>query len=228
MSSRPVVLLGEFTGRRTARLQELGWGRMWLAVGRHVRTYPGEPWGFDNAAFRLWRRGQPFEALPYQRRLWNLTGYAIEHGAPYLAVVPDIVAAGERSLRFSRLWVSACRGEPGDGAPRTSWPWFLAVQDGMELDAVAADLHLYDGLFLGGTAAFKWRTAAAWSALAHGAGKRFHYARAGTLAKLAHAVEVGADSVDSAFPMWTAERWARFERAWLDGPAARAPDLFAA
>ena len=115
---------------------------------------------------------------------------------PLLAVVPDIVAGGQRSLDFSLGWVMRL--------PH-SWPWYLAVQDGMETNNVEDSLHLFSGIFLGGTDRFK-RTAYRWCHLAHSHQKRFHYGRAGTIAKLVHAKKIGADSLDSAFPLWTSER----------------------
>jgi hypothetical protein len=119
---------------------------------------------------------------------------------PILAVVPDIVAGGQRSLDFSLDWVMRLPN---------GWPWYLAVQDGMETHQVEDSLHLFSGIFLGGTDRFK-RTAYRWCNLAHAHQKRFHYGRAGTIAKLLHAKKIGADSLDSAFPLWTNQRLETF------------------
>ena len=75
----------------------------------------------------------------------------------------------------------------------------------MTLDGVEKVLDKFAGLFLGGTDKFK-ATAYYWRELSHKYGKRFHYGRAGTRRKILHAVESGADSADSAFPLWTTER----------------------
>jgi hypothetical protein len=122
---------------------------------------------------------------------------------PILAVTPDIVAAGMRSLAFSTQWRMSHK------LP-SEWPWYLAVQDGMTVNDVKPHLHLYAGLFLGGTDRFK-ETAFRWCELAHRYGKKFHYGRAGTPRKLMSAFKVGADSCDSAFPLWTTERMLAFE-----------------
>ncbi len=66
--------------------------------------------------------------------------------------------------------------------------------------------HKIAGLFLGGTDAFKDREAAYWRGVAHAAGVRFHYARAGTPRKFQHAMLVRADSLDSS----------RLSRSWRD------------
>ena len=53
---------------------------------------------------------------------------------------------------------------------------------------------------------------------AHGDGLKFHYGRCGTLNKVAHAIRIGADSIDSAFPMWTRQRWRLFVETVTNGP----------
>ena len=203
-----VVIVGEVRGERAAQLlRRLGWGRM--AVDAYFRPYPGEPWGFDNGAFRDWKRGRPFDGDAFLRRLER----AVRLGRPYLAVAPDLVAGGTRSLDFSLAWLEGGRLPP-------DWPWYLAVQDGMGLADVAAVLDRFAGIFLGGTDRFK-ATAWHWAELARSRGKKFHYARAGTARKVARALLVGADSLDSSFPLWTTGRLAGFARA-LAAPCQRA------
>ena len=166
-----------------------GWGRMFIS--KKPSPYPGEMWGFDNGAFICWQNNKPFDEVKYMKRLD--VAYGI--GKPYLAVVPDIVGEGEKSLRCSLKWI--------DRLP--TWPWYLAVQDGMTTNMVENVLHRFDGVFLGGTNKFK-STAYGWRTLAHKHGKKFHYGRAGTPRKIDHAIAVGSDSADSAFPLWTYDR----------------------
>ena len=97
-----------------------------------------------------------------------------------------------------------------------AFPWHLAVQDGMEPADV--DPSLFSGLFLGGTNAYK-ATAAMWCDFAHASGLRFHYGRCGTQAKIAHAIDIGADSIDSAVAMWTKPRWRVFRDSLTIGPS---------
>jgi len=120
-----------------------------------------------------------------------------------MAVAPDVVCGGLRSLEFSLAWL----------ARLPPWPWYLAVQDGMGVDDVEAAIHLFDGIFLGGSDDFKW-TARYWCDLAHAHGKKFHFARAGTLKKVTFARRIGADSCDSAFPLWSMRRFEQFLAAW--------------
>ena len=186
-----LFLTGSTGSREIIRfLIENRWGRIW--IDRLPLPYKGEPWGFDNGAFTDWLKGKAFDGDLFLKRLNRAYGV----GVPYLAVVPDIVAGGLRSLEFSVGWMNEL---PPD------WPWFLAVQDGMTVDDVEPVRDLFCGIFLGGSDKFK-ATAYHWAELAHKYDKLFHYGRAGTPRKIRHAMESGADSCDSAFPLWARER----------------------
>jgi hypothetical protein len=158
-----------------------------------AKLYPFEPWGFDNGAYVAWKKGLSFPEEVFLRRLDVALKVSSD---PIIAVCPDIVTKGVESLDFSLRWL--------ERLPRF-WPWYLAVQDGMTHRDVQVVGHLFAGIFLGGSDKFK-RTAYGWSRLAHFMDKKFHYGRAGTLDKLAHAHAVQADSVDSCFPLWTKTR----------------------
>lgn len=191
---------------------------MWIARGRNIYTYPGEPWGFDNGAFRDWynrpapMRPEMFDAQTYRERLAR----ARRHSEPWLAVVPDLPGSPD-SLAYSLRWREEL----------PPWPWFLAVQDGTEPMDVEPHADGFAGIFLGGTNAYK-ATAEEWTAFAHEHGMRMHYGRCGTLNKLAHALRAGVDSLDSAFPMRTHWRWWTFEDAILNGPPQHEMNLEAA
>lgn len=199
------VLVGENPSRRMReRAREYGWGQMY--VYREPRPYEGEPWGFDNGAYLDWRRGREFDRERYLRDL----GRAMGIGRPYLAVAPDIVAGGMGSLEFSVAWLED--ELPGE------WPWYLAVQDGMTPEAVGEYVGNFSGVLLGGTNRFK-EEAGKWCEWAHGLGKKFHYARASTERKIKSAIRIGADSMDSAFPLWTVGRVGRLRyltTEWLE------------
>jgi hypothetical protein len=193
------VLVGDTRSRRIVRqLEAAGWGRMCLRD--KPDPYDGEPWGYDNGAFVAWVSGKPWDGDAYLRRLER----AYTKGRPMLAVTPDRVA-DPSSLEFSLSWLERL---PAD------WPWYLAVQDGMVPGRV--DLAPFSGVFLGGSNRYKG-TAPAWRAAAHAAGLPFHYGRAGTLRKLEHARQAGADSIDSAFPLWSVDRLQLFMQQWRDG-----------
>lgn len=176
------------------RIRRQRFGRMFCRD--RCNPYQGERWGFDNGRFGCWQRGEEWDERAYAIRLEAALGV----GKPYLAIVPDLVAQGMASLDYSLDWLARLPHQ---------WPWYLALQDGMPEPAVGEVIELFDGLFLGGTDKFKG-SAQHWCDLAHQRGKRFHYGRAGTLRKLQHAFNVGADSCDSSFPLWTEERMIQF------------------
>jgi hypothetical protein len=190
------ILLGETRSSRNLQtLQERGWGRMFVA--RKPTPFAYEPWGFDNGAFGSYLHGEGFPTETFEKRLDQAFAVASD---PYMAVTPDIVANGCESLEFSLEW----RMKLPNG-----WPWYLAVQDGMELAEVENSLHLFSGIFLGGSDRFK-ATAYRWAQLAHKHCKKFHYGRASTPAKLGHAYRVKSDSCDTSFPLWTNDRMRTF------------------
>jgi hypothetical protein len=195
-----------------AVLEERRWGRM--CVAKTPKPYPYEPWGFDCRAFPAWQQvGCPigltqdswamlWDADDFEQWLETCRNVAMP---PRIAVCPDIPGSME-SLEWSLMWRESL---PSD------WPWYLALQDGMTPEAVTDVAHLFTGFFLGGSDAFKL-TAQGWCDLAHFCGKKFHYARAGTRKKLQHAYAVGADSLDSSYPLWTKHRFWQFGQ-WVDG-----------
>lgn len=197
-----IMLTGDTQSKEIVLLlQKHGWGRM--LIDRTVKLYPGEPWGFDNGAFRDWKNGNSFNDKAFLSRLDKI--YSL--GRPILSVVPDLVAQGKRSLEFSLDWLEKL---PQD------WPWYLALQDGMIISDIEPIINRFTGLFLGGTDKFK-STALWWCRLAHKHGKKFHYARAGTQRKLRHARIIRADSCDSAFPLWKKDRLEHFMCEWVEG-----------
>ncbi len=216
----PLVQVGEFTGKRLSLIEHFGWGRCWIARDRRVYVYDGEPWILDNGAFRDWRKGVAFSHDLYRRVIYTkaLPAIAASGNPPLFLVAPDIPAGGLESLELS---VEAA--DPFRGYLPLTINRYLAVQDGMEPEDVEPYLEIdeeisselgrpfryFDGLFLGGTDAFKLE-AARWAALAQKHGLGFHYGRCGTPTKVAQAIEVGASSIDSALPFRTQGHLNRF------------------
>lgn len=200
-------LTGDTRSRALIReLRQLGWGRM--VIERRITPYPREPWGFDNGAFGAWNNAVAWDGREYLDRLAEAGTYKTH---PFLAVVPDKVADPD-SLRFSLGW--------RERVDAYAFPWFLAVQDGMGETEVAAALRgeAFAGVFLGGTKRWKRATAARWLQVARRAGVRAHYARCSGADDLRHAQRLGYDSADSAFILWTRERFATFARLWGGSP----------
>jgi len=190
-----------------ARLKDMGWGRVW--VREKPTPYEGEPWFFDNGAYSDYLAGNSFDTDVFLKHYGRALELDFTHqiDPPQFGVVPDIVGRGHKSLAFSVRWRHRLRGD---------WMWYLVVQDGMEAECVRPFVGDFDGIFLGGTDNFK-ASASMWCKMAHDHGKPFHYGRVSTPKKLDHAIEVGADSCDSAFPLWSMERFDHFADCWQNG-----------
>lgn len=157
-------------------------------------------WFLDNAAFKDWKAGRPFDGARFRRAFERLAAAP----APDFIVVPDIVAGGSASLDLSTAWWL----EVGELA-RSTWgedvPLYVAVQDGMSADDILGAIGLVaggrGGIFIGGTT--DWKLAAAPGIIleAHRAGVPVHIGRIGSGKRIVWARAIGADSVDSCVPL---------------------------
>jgi hypothetical protein len=205
------------SGAMIRRLRMHGWGRMFQARtggSRFISLYPGEEWALDNGAYMDWKAERPFDERDFTGRLSSITVQVMrgQLPEPYLAVLPDLPTKGEESLEYSLSWLNRL-----DEA--ASWRWYLAVQDEMPPESVDAahEEHGFAGIFLGGSNGYK-STAAFWRDWTNERRLPLHYARAGTANAVAHALEVQANSIDSAFPLWTLARFEHFAECIKLGP----------
>lgn len=205
------IMIGNTVGDEVRKAyRRVGFARMW-SEGLQMDPYPGEPWGLDNGAYGAAERGEGFPSDEFRRRLDHALEVADERDAPpYLAVVPDQVKGGLESLDFSLRWLPEVREKAPD------WNWYLGLQDDFTFSRVEEVMDEFDGLLLGGGDLMKPH-AREWADFAHERGLGFHFARCGTIGKLEYAFEVGADSLDSLFPVRDPNRWGRFldHVAWL-------------
>lgn len=205
LSDRFVFLTGCSRGAKwVSRLSHFGMGRM--MVDRISRAYPGERWGFDNGMFPAWKNRVPWSKEEYRLKL--RVAQQVAH-PPYMAVIPDLPAS-PNSLHYSIAWMFL-------ELVNVPFRWYLPVQNGMTPDSTDFQTRIpsyfqpyFHGIFLGGTDDYKQELAGAWCDWAHAHGKLFHYARAGTIEKLEHALATGADSADSALILWEEERFEDF------------------
>lgn len=197
------VYVGQTRSRRLIReLEALGFGEMTTRTELPPRR---APWAFDNGAFKDWRSGKPFDVPAYQVALDRLSGVGRR---PDFLVVPDVPAQGDESLALSLSWAPRLRGVA---------PLYLVVQDGMGRCQVEQVLHLFDGLFVGGSLPWKIATGRQWCEVAHAGRRPCHIGRVGTFNRVRWALRIGADSIDSALPLWSADNLRRFREA-LDHP----------
>ena len=155
----------------------------------YVTPPTGIEYIIDNGAFAAWQRGAKWDERPFYSLLQK-----IERGnhVPFAVVIPDIVAAGPLSLQHS--------AEHMHRIP-DAFPRYLPVQDGMVQSDIIPHLDEVDGLFIGGTVPWKWRTAYKWAKFAHKNGLKCHIGRVGNKKNYTKAKAVGADSVDGSNPM---------------------------
>lgn len=180
------------------RLWELGIGECTVRGELPPRRHP---YFFDNGAYKDWTAGVAFDGEQFLR---DLDAIYRSIDRPEFIVLPDIVAGGLESLEFSRGWLHRCRGLA---------PLYLAVQDGMETSDIDERLTgELAGLFVGGTLEWKVRTGRPWAEFAHSIGLRCHIGRVGTENRTKWALRIGADSIDSALPLWSEENMERFLR----------------
>jgi hypothetical protein len=110
------IYLGIAGTREAKRIKEqygCGWS---MTPTNYKRIFRG-PFIIDNGAFAAWKNGVKWDEIAFYDFLREFISFK-----PDFTVVPDIVAAGEESLRFSLQHV--------DRIPR---PRYLAVQDGMRI-----------------------------------------------------------------------------------------------
>lgn len=199
-----VIYVNVYIGQTRAKawislLESYGFGEMCVREEVLPRRHP---WVFDNGAFKDWAAGKPFNTAKYEKALDLIWLHAKTN--PDFTVVPDIVAGGLESLRFSESW---CKRLASMGAPLA-----LVVQDGMTEADVLAALDPYRVVFVGGTLEWKLRTFRRWTEFAHEHGRKCHVGRFGTEARVRAAIEAGVDSIDSCLPLWSRENLQRFLR----------------
>jgi hypothetical protein len=165
-----------------AALRSAGW-RIFLTPGKDRTPPAGFQFAIDNGAWRCFKHGLPFESEKFETLIET-------HGAAAdFVIIPDIVAGGNASLEFSKLWIDRLRHFRRI---------LLPVQDGMTSDDVGAILrrHPNMGIFLGGSTEWKLRTMYGWGMVAHALGCYYHVGRVNTVKRVRLCAEAGAHSTD--------------------------------
>lgn len=126
------------------------------------------------------------------RRAWDSALFArmaesVAQRAAWV-VCPDVVADARASWELTLQWLPWC-------LERFSLV-LLAVQDGMDPDAVEALLGPRVGIFVGGSTEWKLETLAAWCQIGHFYDAYVHVGRVNSVRRIVMCGEAGADSVD--------------------------------
>lgn len=172
------------TRRNLDALRRAGWRLMVSAKG------PLRPerfrYALDNGAWTAFQRGEPFDVPAFEKAVALLGP-----GADWI-VLPDVVAGGLASLRFSLDWLDTLRNRPALAGAR----YLLAVQNGMTPRDIAPLAGPEIGIFVGGDTPWKLATMAAWTRLAHERGAICHVGRVNTARRIHLCAAAGADSFD--------------------------------
>jgi hypothetical protein len=195
--------------KKAKEIRKEGWGVVVVPELRKKFCPETFPLYFvDNGAFVFWKRGLPFDEKPFLKTLDQVSEIVEKFGVlPSFVVVPDLVAQGLKSLDFSLLWLERLKRE------FLQFPYALALQDGMEPEYIETVIDEFDYLFVGGTLRWKVRTGETWVRLAHQHRKKCHIGRVGTAKRVRWARRIGADSIDSALPLFSKEKFEAFRRA---------------
>jgi hypothetical protein len=194
------------TKRNLQALREHGW-RI-LLTPDNPTPRQGLRYGLDNGAWGAFQKKQPFD----EKAFWRVVE---PHGAGAdFVVVPDIVAGGMESFKFSLGWLSRL-----GGLKLLLFP----VQDGMDVTEVCTMLRYETclGIFLGGSTEWKLRTMPLWGAVAAALNRHYHVGRVNTRRRIRLCAEAGADSFDG-----TSATMFSCNLPMLDD-ARRQPSLFA-
>lgn len=154
-----------------------------LLTPQNPKPRPGIRHGIDNGAWGAFKNQTEFDAKAFSD-LVDRAG-----GSADFVIVPDIVAGGMESLKFSLSWLPKLRH---------IWKLLLPVQDGMDVQSVSRVLHAQPGLgiFLGGSTEWKLITMYSWGVLAAALGRHYHVGRVNTARRIRLAAEAGAASFD--------------------------------
>lgn len=148
-----------------------------------------QTFAFDNGAFSSYVQNKPFDDKQFLKGLKKCLKYKQYCD---FAVLPDIVAGGLSSLKFSMEWWVKLPEEI---------EWYLPIQNGMlpeHIDPLMLQCKSnIVGLFIGGTKEWKYKVSKKWVKYAHDNNLKCHIGRVGTERKVLWAEYIGADSIDS-------------------------------
>jgi hypothetical protein len=172
------------TRRNLDALRRAGW-RLMVSARGSLRPERFR-YALDNGAWTAFQRSEPFDVPAFDKAVARLGP-----GADWI-VLPDIVAGGLASLRFSLHWLDTLRNRSSLRGAR----YMLAVQNGMEPGHIVSLAGPEVGIFVGGDTPWKLATMAAWARLAHERGGLCHVGRVNTARRIRLCAAAGADSFD--------------------------------
>ena len=170
------------TGTKTtlAALAAAGWGLLLTPDAPYRKGF--DRIAIDNGAFGCWQKN-----IAWTPDKWQAIVEAHGHDADW-CVAPDVVMGGTQSLALTLYWL----------------PWMLhrckrvliAVQPGIEPEAIQHMLGDKVGIFIGGDTEWKEQTLPVWGALSRQTGCWLHVGRVNTKRRIRLCQLSGCDSFD--------------------------------
>jgi len=185
------------TRRNLRALADNDWRLLVSAAGR--LSTEGFRYGLDNGAWSAFQAGKPFDEPQFEKALRRLGDRAD------WVVLPDVVAAGERSLELSLKWMRRVL----DSCERA----LLAVQNGMTPQMVRDLVGPRVGIFVGGDTKWKLGTMRDWGRLGAERQAWVHVGRVNTARRIRSCAFAGATSFDGTSVTRYAETLPELERA---------------
>lgn len=169
---------------RTDFCRENGIGLLYSPHRPEIPTINDALYIVDNGAFPAYLKGQKMSVPTFRRFMKKITRCKY---SPSFVCIPDIVAGGKDSLEFSIQNIEVI--------PKQFKKYFV-VQDGLSPEDIEDSISSIDGIFVGGTVIWKWRTAHIWVEFSHQHNIKCHIGRVGTWRNFLRAHRLGADSID--------------------------------
>jgi len=187
------------TKRNLKALREANWRLLISATGVHRSE--GFPYAIDNGAWTAFQQNAPFDEAAFMKVVESHGGDAD------WVILPDIVAGGSDSLRFSMKWM--------DWTLQRTTRVLIAVQDGMVLDDVRSVLCDRVGLAIGGST--EWKERCLGRGTFSGTGSYLHALRVNSKRRIRLCQDAGCDSMDGSSASRFAKSLPRLDSAIKQG-----------
>lgn len=168
------------SGPNRRAIEAAGWRQFVSPATRAKNGQPTTAYAIDNGAWSAFLQCVPWQPDAFVRLVDEL-GERSD-----FIVVPDVVRDRERTLELANVWLPRLRG----------LRLYLAVQDGMGWMDVDPLRSYIDGLFIGGSTAWKWSTINAWGLAAKARALPLHVGRVNSAKRIRDCWNAGAGSFD--------------------------------
>jgi len=191
--------------RRDGLIAEFGsdyFGACITPTSKNRITMARMPHFIDNGVYGAFSRGEKFSGEAFIKLIDEVyTSVRVGASAePDFVVIPDIIGGGAKSLDFSMRWMDFIKGSRVE-----NFTYYLAIQDGMKYEDVEDIVRnkRVDGLFVGGSRPWKYKTGDIWAELARKYSLPIHVGGVGvkTTVEWANSEACQFTSVDSGIPM---------------------------